>query len=72
MQLTRRPSPPSDRLDESKIEQLRAWGEGLFADGYQELRATGKAILLLIEDRASARRPVEREDDAGARPAGSG
>jgi hypothetical protein len=37
-------------LDESKIEQLRAWGAGLFADGNQELRATGKAILLLIEE----------------------
>jgi hypothetical protein len=37
-------------LDESKIEQLRAWGAGLFAGGDQELRATGKAILLLIEE----------------------
>jgi hypothetical protein len=40
----------SDRLDESKIEQLRAWGAGLLADGNQEFRATGKAILLLIEE----------------------
>ena len=40
----------SDRLDESKIEQLRAWGAGLHADGNHELRATGKAILLLIEE----------------------
>jgi hypothetical protein len=40
----------SDRLDESKIEQLRAWGVGLLADGNQEFRATGKAILLLIEE----------------------
>jgi len=37
-------------LDESKIEQLRAWGAGLSAGGDQELRATGKAILLLIEE----------------------
>jgi hypothetical protein len=37
-------------LDESKIEQLRAWGAGLFAGGDQELRATGKAILLLVEE----------------------
>jgi len=40
----------SDRLDEAKIEQLRAWGAGLFADGYDDFRATGKAILLLIEE----------------------
>jgi hypothetical protein len=42
--------PLSDRLDESKIEQLRAWGAGLADGGNQELRATGKAILLLIEE----------------------
>jgi hypothetical protein len=40
----------SDRLDEGKIEQLRAWGTGLHADGNHDLRATGKAILLLIEE----------------------
>jgi hypothetical protein len=40
----------SDRLDEGKIEQLRAWGAGLQADGNHDLRATGKAILLLIEE----------------------
>jgi len=39
-----------DRLDEGKIEQLRAWGAGLHADGNHDLRATGKAILLLIEE----------------------
>lgn len=42
--------PLSDRLDESKIEQLRAWGAGLVDGGNHELRATGKAILLLIEE----------------------
>jgi hypothetical protein len=42
--------PLSDRLDESKIEQLRAWGAGLLADGNHEFRATGRAILLLIEE----------------------
>jgi len=40
----------SERLDEAKIEQLRAWGAGLYADGNDDLRATGKAILLLIEE----------------------
>jgi hypothetical protein len=38
------------RLDESKIEQLRAWGTGLTANGSADLRATGKAILMLIEE----------------------
>jgi hypothetical protein len=40
----------SDRLDEDKINQLRAWGSGLAANGSDDLRATGKAILLLIEE----------------------
>jgi hypothetical protein len=40
----------SNRLDESKIEQLRAWGAGLTANGGPDLRATGKAILMLIEE----------------------
>jgi hypothetical protein len=40
----------TDRLDEAKIEQLRAWGAGLYADGNDDLRATGKAILMLIEE----------------------
>ena len=40
----------SDRLDESKIEQLRAWGTSLAANGGADLRATGKAILMLIEE----------------------
>ena len=38
------------RLDEEKLNQLRAWGAGLAAAADQELRATGKAILLLIEE----------------------
>jgi len=40
----------SDRLDEHKIDQLRAWGSGLAVNGSDDLRATGKAILLLIEE----------------------
>jgi hypothetical protein len=40
----------SDRLDEGKIEQLRTWGAGLHADANHDLRATGKGILLLIEE----------------------
>ena len=42
--------PLTDRLDEGKIDQLRAWGSGLAANGSDDLRATGKAILLLIEE----------------------
>ena len=40
----------SDRLDECKIDQLREWGTGLTASGNDDLRATGKAILMLIEE----------------------
>jgi hypothetical protein len=39
-----------DRLDEHKIDQLRHWGAGLAGAESDELRATGKAILLLIEE----------------------
>jgi hypothetical protein len=40
----------SGRLDEDKIEQLRHWAAGLSDDGNPELRATAKAIVLLIEE----------------------
>ena len=39
-----------DRLDEEKLEMLRAWGEGLVNDGRDELRAAGRALLLLVEE----------------------
>ena len=39
-----------DRLDEQKLEMLRAWGDGLSSDQRDELRAAGKAILMLIEE----------------------
>jgi hypothetical protein len=39
-----------DRLDEEKLEMLRAWGEGLLNDGRDELRAAGRAILMLVEE----------------------
>ena len=64
----------SDRLDEGKIEQLRAWGVGLHADGNHDLRATGKAILLLIEeierlhvDLWNAKTPQEEQPSATSR-----
>ena len=40
----------TERLNEDKIEQLRRWGSGLASADSDELRATGKAILLLIEE----------------------
>lgn len=40
----------NSRLDEDKLDQLRRWGTGLAVADDQELRATGKAILLLIEE----------------------
>ena len=39
-----------ERLDEAKIELLHRWGEGLANEGREELRAAGRAILLLIEE----------------------
>jgi hypothetical protein len=38
------------RLDDEKLETLRSWGAGLSADGRDELRAAGKAILILVEE----------------------
>jgi hypothetical protein len=39
-----------ERLDEAKLDQLRAWGSGLSAHESPDVRATGKAILMLIEE----------------------
>ena len=41
---------PMDRLDEEKLEMLGTWGEGLLNDGRDELRAAGRAILMLVEE----------------------
>jgi hypothetical protein len=38
------------RLDDEKLETLRSWGAGLSGDGRDELRAAGKAILILVEE----------------------
>lgn len=37
-------------MNEDKIDQLRRWGAGLTSAESEELRATGKAILLLIDE----------------------
>jgi hypothetical protein len=38
------------RLDEEKLEMLQSWGEGLSHDPRDEVRAAGKAILMLVEE----------------------
>jgi hypothetical protein len=38
------------RLDEVKVETLRAWGEGLRDDQREEVRAAGRAITMLVEE----------------------
>lgn len=43
-------SAAARRLDEEKIETLRAWGEGLQNDPREEVRAAGRAITLLVEE----------------------
>jgi hypothetical protein len=42
--------PIDGRLSEAKLDQLRAWGTGLSAHDSPDVRATGKAILMLIEE----------------------
>ena len=39
-----------DRLDEERLEMLRTWGEGLLKDDRDELRAAGRAIMMLVEE----------------------
>lgn len=39
-----------ERLDEERLEILRGWGAGLAGDGREELRAAGKAIMVLIDE----------------------
>ena len=39
-----------ERLDEERLEMLRDWGSGLSTSARDELRAAGKAILMLIEE----------------------
>jgi hypothetical protein len=69
-----------ERLDEQKLELLRGWGDGLVRDPRdprKEVRAAGRAILLLVEEierlhvdlwneRSLQRAVVPVEDEAGA------
>lgn len=67
------------QLDAEKLDVLRAWGVGLGGDAREEVRAAGKAIVLLIEEidrlyvqlwhardgeRANAAPPVDNLDRA--------
>jgi hypothetical protein len=39
-----------ERLDEERLETLREWGAGLSTSARDELRAAGKAILMLVDE----------------------
>lgn len=39
-----------ERLDEERLETLRDWGTGLSTNARDELRAAGKAILMLVDE----------------------
>ena len=39
-----------ERLDEERLETLRNWGAGLSSSARDELRAAGKAILMLVDE----------------------
>lgn len=39
-----------ERLDEERLETLREWGSGLSTSARDELRAAGKAILMLVDE----------------------
>ena len=39
-----------ERLDEERLELLRDWGAGLSTNARDELRAAGKAILMLVDE----------------------
>jgi hypothetical protein len=53
-----------DRLGEDQIEILGTWGAGLATDTRAELRAAGKAIMMLVEE--IERLQVEAQGARGA------
>lgn len=61
-----------EHLDEEKIELLRRWGEGLQRDEREEIRAAGRAILLLIEEIDQLHVELWNERTAGRAVAPSG
>jgi hypothetical protein len=66
----------TEPLDEERLEILRKWGTGLGGDGREELRAAGKAIVMLIDEierlhvvHWNARAAASVEDGDGLDPA---
>jgi hypothetical protein len=39
-----------ERLDEERLETLRTWGAGISTSARDELRAAGKAFLMLVDE----------------------
>jgi hypothetical protein len=55
-----------ERLDKERIELLRGWGESLADEPRDELRAAGRAILLLIEEIDRRQRGAWNERSMGS------
>jgi hypothetical protein len=49
------------RLDDEKIEALHAWGDRLAEDDREDVRAAGRAILVLVEEVTSLRHALSQE-----------
>jgi hypothetical protein len=60
----------TEPLDEERLEILRRWGTGLGGDGREELRAAGKAIVMLVDE--IERLHVERWHARAAAPVDDG
>jgi hypothetical protein len=48
-------------VDDSQVEELRGWADGLRKDGRPEVRAAAKAILLLSDDLLATRSQLLEE-----------
>jgi hypothetical protein len=59
-----------ERLDEERIEMLRSWGTGLSSSDRDELRAAGRAILMLIEEIDRLEADIWNERAAAVQAAG--
>ena len=54
----------AERLDEEQIEALRKWGARLATDTRAELRAAGKAIVILVDEIERLRVDPQRAGEA--------
>ncbi len=48
-------------VEDSQVEELKRWAEGLSSDGRPEVRAAARAILLLADDLLAARSQLYEE-----------